>query len=105
MPRCYRLILLCLPACCMAGCRYDGAFMHMDSNSPFPFLGFQLAVDTGVRPERRSDSGAETRRREEVVPLLEHSPGELGVPNPRLQRLYELSPGRGLPSLPVRLKR
>ncbi len=34
----------------LAGCRYDGAFMQMDSNAPFPFLGFQLAVDNGTRP-------------------------------------------------------
>lgn len=34
----------------LAGCRYDGAFMQMDSNAPFPFLGFQLAVDSGTRP-------------------------------------------------------
>lgn len=45
----FALFLLTATLC---GCRYDGAFMQMDSNSPFPFLGFQLAVDSGVRPAR-----------------------------------------------------
>jgi hypothetical protein len=45
----FALFLLTATLC---GCRYDGAFMQMDSNSPFPFLGFQLAVDSGVRPSR-----------------------------------------------------
>ena len=43
----FALVLLAASLC---GCRYDGAFMQMDSNAPFPFLGFQLAVDSGVRP-------------------------------------------------------
>lgn len=33
-----------------AGCQYDGSFMQMDSNSGIPFLGLQLAVDSGMRP-------------------------------------------------------
>ena len=34
----------------LAGCRYDRSFMQMDSNSGIPFLGLQLAVDSGSRP-------------------------------------------------------
>jgi hypothetical protein len=105
MFRSYRLISLGLLASCVAGCKYDGAFMQMDSNAPFPFFGFQLAVDSGVRPERSNASGSETRRREDIVPLREHSNGEFDVPIPRLQQLHELSPGRGTPPLPVRLGR
>lgn len=32
------------------GCRYDGSFMQMNSDSPMPFLGLQLSV----RNENRS---------------------------------------------------
>lgn len=28
------------------GCRYDGSFLQMDSNSSAPFLGLQLSVDS-----------------------------------------------------------
>jgi hypothetical protein len=34
----------------LAGCKYDGSFMQMDSNSGVPFFGLQLAVDSGSRP-------------------------------------------------------
>lgn len=32
------------------GCKYDGSFMQMDSNSGAPFFGLQWAVDSGSRP-------------------------------------------------------
>ena len=105
MQRLNFLISLSLLACCVCGCKYDGAFMQMDSNAPFPFFGFQLAVDTGVRPDNNRDTDASNRRREDIVPLREHPASEFDVPVPRLQRLQEHSPGRGLPSLPVRLGR
>ena len=39
-----------------AGCRYDGSFMQMDSNAPFPFFGLQLSVDSGSRTPRHPPS-------------------------------------------------
>jgi|GEM_PF-3978608 len=38
------------------GCRYDGSFLQMDSNAPFPFFGLQLSVDSGSRPTHRPQS-------------------------------------------------
>ncbi|MBC7968450.1 MAG: hypothetical protein H7Z17_21300 [Fuerstia sp.] len=38
----------------LCGCKYDGSFMNMDSNSGSPFFGLQLAVDSGSRPPVKS---------------------------------------------------
>jgi len=38
-----------------AGCKYDGSFMQMDSNSGSPFFGLQWAVDSGSRPSRSAE--------------------------------------------------
>jgi len=40
----------------LTGCRYDGSFMQMDSNTGFPFFGLQLAVDSGSRPPGPTDA-------------------------------------------------
>lgn len=29
----------------LCGCQYDGSFMHMHSDAPFPFFGLQLSVE------------------------------------------------------------
>jgi hypothetical protein len=69
IPAILGLILLSL-----TGCRYDRAFMNMDSNSGSPFFGLQLAVDSGSRPpgiHRRAeadDRPASSRRRDSAVP-------------------------------------
>ncbi len=47
-----------------AGCRYDGSFMQMDSNAPFPFFGLQLSVDSGSRP-----NAPRQKHREQPMPL------------------------------------
>ncbi|MFM7837845.1 MAG: hypothetical protein ACKPJD_39135, partial [Planctomycetaceae bacterium] len=47
-----------------AGCRYDGSFMQMDSNAPFPFFGLQLSVDSGSRP-----AAPRQQHREQSIPL------------------------------------
>lgn len=39
----------------VTGCRYDGSFFNMSSNSGSPFFGLQLAVDSGSRPPRSID--------------------------------------------------
>ena len=31
----------------LSGCQHTRSFLHMDSNSPSPFLGLQLSVDSG----------------------------------------------------------
>ncbi len=49
--------LLSLPVALNAGligCRYEGGFMQMDSNSTLPFFGLQLSVDSGSRPDSES---------------------------------------------------
>lgn len=86
------------------GCRYDGAFMQMDSNAPFPFFGFQLAVDSGVRPPHSAD-GDDSRAKwstEERVPLRDRSADSLDVPVPRLQRQPNVGMDQGIPSLLVK---
>ena len=40
----------------IVGCKYDGSFMQLDSNSGVPFFGLQLAVDSGSRPPRSADA-------------------------------------------------
>jgi hypothetical protein len=101
-----RVLFLCLLAAVQAGCRYDGAFMQMDSNAPFPFFGFQLAVDSGVRPARGDGAGSGVlQRREDIVPLHEGVSDEFDVPIPRFQPLQGQTLGRGLPSMPASLRR
>ena len=51
------LILLSL-----SGCRYDGSFMNMDSNSGSPFFGLQLAVDSGTRPPVKNQPARDDHR-------------------------------------------
>lgn len=101
-----RILLLSILTSVASGCSYDGAFMQMDSNAPFPFFGLQLAVDSGVRPPAangagRGDSPGE-RRPEEVVPLRENFADEFDVPVPRLRRQPEPGVHRGTPALLVR---
>lgn len=99
-----RLLLLSLLTTALTGCRYDGAFMQMDSNAPFPFFGFQLAVDSGVRPSDApvgAESGA-TLRPDEIVPLREVPADGLDVPVPRLRRVPEQGLSRTPPSLLVK---
>lgn len=101
-----QMLFLGLLTAVQAGCRYDGAFMQMDSNAPFPFFGFQLAVDSGIRPARGVDVGAGSRqRREDIVPLYEGVSEEFDVPIPHFQPLQEQATGRGVPSMPVSLRR
>jgi len=89
-----------------AGCRYDGSFMQMDSNAPFPFFGFQLAVDSGVRPPSGNGAGhgdtAGKLRPEDIVPLRENFADEFDVPLPRLRRQPESGAHRRTPALLVR---
>ncbi len=33
----------------LCGCQYDGSFMHMHSDAPFPFFGLQLSVENDAR--------------------------------------------------------
>ncbi len=73
--------LLILLSTALAGCRYDGAFMQMDSNAPFPFLGFQLAVDNGTRPPH---DGATDNARAEKSRLRLGVSDELTTRPPRL---------------------
>lgn len=99
-----RLMFPCLLLTAAAGCRYDGAFMQMDSNAPFPFFGFQLAVDSGVRPSR-SASGNDSQEKwdsEELVPLREGAVDSLDVPVPRLRRQPHFRADQGVPSLLVK---
>jgi hypothetical protein len=63
------LTVLLLPT--LAGCRYDGSFMQMDSNSAFPFFGLTLAVDSGSRPP--DPKGA--------LPQHKPSPFDLNLPD------------------------
>ena len=41
--------LWCMTGLCLllTGCERARSFLHMDSNNPTPFLGFQLSVDAG----------------------------------------------------------
>ncbi|MFM7166480.1 MAG: hypothetical protein ACKPJJ_00195 [Planctomycetaceae bacterium] len=57
-------LLLPLLLLTTAGCRYDGSFMQMDSNAPFPFFGLQLSVDSGSRP-----TAPRQQHREQSIPL------------------------------------
>ena len=47
------LILLSL-----TGCKYDGSFFNMSSNSGSPFFGLQWAVDSGSRPPKSNQEKA-----------------------------------------------
>jgi hypothetical protein len=99
-----RLVFASLLLLSTVGCRYDGAFMQMDSNAPFPFFGFQLAVDSGVRPPRSVD-GKDSRPlpdREELVPLREEAGKGFHLPLPRLQRDPQRKKDQELPSMLVR---
>ncbi|MFM7057740.1 MAG: hypothetical protein ACKO2P_12550 [Planctomycetota bacterium] len=103
-----RILLISLFTFSASGCRYDGAFMQMDSNAPFPFFGFQLAVDSGVRPPGaggtgRQDSSGRGRRPEDILPLREYLADELDVPLPRLQPAVESAERRRTPTLLVRM--
>lgn len=40
----------------IVGCKYDGSFLQMDSNSGVPFFGLQLAVDSGSRPPKSASA-------------------------------------------------
>ena len=101
-----RILLLSILTSAASGCSYDGAFMQMDSNAPFPFFGFQLAVDSGVRPPAGSGAGhgdtSGKLRPEDIVPLRENLADELDVPVPRLRRQPESGAHRGTPALLVR---
>lgn len=101
-----RVLLLSILTCAASGCSYDGAFMQMDSNAPFPFFGFQLAVDSGVRPPVGNGVGhrdsAGKLRPEDIVPLRENFGDEFDVPLPRLRRQLESGVHRGTPALLVR---
>ena len=43
----------------LSGCQQTRSFLHMDSNSPVPFMGLELSVDNETRPQdlklRRAD--------------------------------------------------
>jgi len=103
-----RILLLSLFTGAVSGCSYDGAFMQMDSNAPFPFFGFQLAVDSGVRPPAGNGAGQTGSpgklRPDDIVPLRERFADEFDVPVPRLRRQLE-SGGHGeTPTLLVRAR-
>lgn len=54
------------------GCKYDGSFMQMDSNSGSPFFGLQWAVDSGSRPampKSISEPHDSIGNRDSLVPL------------------------------------
>lgn len=101
-----RILLLSILMSAASGCSYDGAFMQMDSNAPFPFFGFQLAVDSGVRPPAGNSAehgdNAGKLRPEDIVPLRETFADEFDVPVPRLRRPPESGVHRGTPALLVR---
>ena len=59
-----RILLLSILTGAASGCSYDGAFMQMDSNAPFPFFGLQLSVDSGSRP-----AAPRQQHREQSIPL------------------------------------
>lgn len=64
-----------------AGCKYDGSFMQMNSDTPAPFLGLQWSV--GSRAERTLRFGSEENGGQqygEIVRLRESSPEQRGVP-------------------------
>ena len=53
-----RIIFLCITVFALPGCQHVRSFLHMDSNSPSPFLGLELSVDASEaqdNSERRRD--------------------------------------------------
>lgn len=92
--------LLILLSTALSGCRYDGAFMQMDSNAPFPFLGFQLAVDNGTRPPH---DGAIDKAQSETTRLRLDVSEELTTRPPRLTPPFSDAPTR-FSQLPVSLR-
>lgn len=58
-----------------AGCKYNGSFMNMDSNSGSPFFGLQLAVDSGSRPPTPGDAGKLIRKNRDRLLPPGQSPG------------------------------
>jgi hypothetical protein len=51
-----RIVLPLAVLSLLSGCKYDGSFMHLDSNSGVPFFGLQLAVDSGSRPPKSAET-------------------------------------------------
>jgi len=96
-----KTLALFLLTATLCGCRYDGAFMQMDSNSSFPFMGFQLAVDSGTRP---SMPASENRTAADAVNLRLETDTETTTPGPRLMSPPG-SPGSQINHLPVSLSR
>lgn len=43
----------------LTGCQQIRSFLHMDSNSPTPFMGFELSVDTGF--DNKESKGRQQR--------------------------------------------
>ncbi|MDA1230984.1 MAG: hypothetical protein O2856_09435 [Planctomycetota bacterium] len=57
------------------GCKYNGSFMNMDSNSGSPFFGLQLAVDSGSRPPKPGDAEKLIRMNRDHLLPRQRSPG------------------------------
>jgi hypothetical protein len=101
-----QLVLISLLTVSASGCRYDGAFMQMDSNAPFPFFGLQLAVDSGVRPPQAGGAGhgdtARELRSEDIVPLRELDADESAGPAARREWQPGFGARRGMSAVLVR---
>ncbi|MEZ6039312.1 MAG: hypothetical protein R3C20_02325 [Planctomycetaceae bacterium] len=88
---CVCCVLSVLVIVANAGCKYDGSFLQMNSDSPTPFMGFQLSV----RNERSQHTNSTDSRVVSLPVQSDHSPrsqpfpfsnGMLDSPGPTILR-------------------
>lgn len=66
-------IFIALTLFCITGCEQTRSFLHMNSNSPAPFLGLELSVDRGT--PLAAPANADTARGDRFLPVSTRSSG------------------------------